>query len=70
MVVWFAHVRVGHRQLPIPKPPLNRVGVFFVKASYTYNYAMLTVPKSVLYILPLSSGLEMPLYLSLLDITQ
>ena len=28
MVVWFAHVRVGHRQLPIPKPPLNRVGVF------------------------------------------
>ena len=21
MVVWFAHVRVGHRQLPIPKPP-------------------------------------------------
>ena len=22
MVVWFAHVRVGHRQLPIPKHPL------------------------------------------------
>ena len=25
MVVWFAHVRVGHRQLPIPKTPLTSV---------------------------------------------
>ena len=29
MVVWFAHVRVGHRQLPIKKTPLTSVrGVF------------------------------------------
>ena len=30
MVVWFAHVRVGHRQLSIPKNPLNLTvkGVF------------------------------------------
>ena len=29
MVVWFAHVRVGHRQLPIPKSPRSyRVGAF------------------------------------------
>ena len=33
MVVWFAHVRVGHRQLPIPKHPLYsfKGGVFIVK---------------------------------------
>ncbi|VXB00809.1 hypothetical protein ENHYD8BJ_120025 [Enhydrobacter sp. 8BJ] len=29
MVVWFAHVRVGHRQLPIPNhPPYISKGVF------------------------------------------
>jgi len=30
--VWFAHVRVGHRQLPIPKSPRNIScgGFFFV----------------------------------------
>ena len=33
MVVWFAHVRVGHRQLSIPENPLNLIvkGVFFVR---------------------------------------
>ena len=32
MVVWFAHVRVGHRQLPIPKSPLSNLngGFFYV----------------------------------------
>ena len=31
MVVWFAHVRVGHRQLSIPKkPPTLSWGLFFV----------------------------------------
>ncbi len=34
MVVWFAHVRVGHRQLSILKRViLNRVALFF-----TFNF--------------------------------
>ena len=33
MVVWFAHVRVGHRQLSILKypPTRERWGIFFVR---------------------------------------
>ena len=42
MVVWFAHVRVGHRQLPIPKhPPYISKGVFFcvllTRLIYSYD---------------------------------
>ena len=37
MVVWFAHVRVGHRQLSIPrKPPLTYVrGGFLLPAVWS-----------------------------------
>jgi hypothetical protein len=40
MVVWFAHVRVGHRQLPIPKHPLTTVrGVLLCGLSMRFIYS-------------------------------
>ena len=43
MVVWFAHVRVGHRQLPIPKHPpcISKGGVFLLCGlliRFVYSY--------------------------------
>ena len=29
MIVWFFHVKVGHRQTPIPKPPTDVGGFYF-----------------------------------------
>ena len=43
MVVWFAHVRVGHRQLPIPKTPLTSVrGVllFSLPMRFIFGYSV------------------------------
>ncbi len=41
MVVWFAHVRVGHRQLPIPKSPHSiRVGAFSCITKNRMNQAL------------------------------
>ena len=42
MVVWFAHVRVGHRQLPIPNTPLTTVRgvllcVLLTRLIYSYD---------------------------------
>ena len=40
MVVWFAHVRVGHRQLPIPKSPYSiRMGAF----SFVWDFNWLAI---------------------------
>ena len=47
MVVWFAHVRVGHRQLPIPKKPLfiNLSGGFFLCLGF--NFVIVTAAKNI-----------------------
>lgn len=43
MVVWFAHVRVGHRQLPIPKSPLTLVrGIFCIVVFQEILYRVLS----------------------------
>ena len=44
MVVWFAHVRVGHRQLPIPKHPpyISKGGVFCFVVSQDVLYFVLS----------------------------
>ena len=44
MVVWFAHVRVGHRQLPIPKTPpyISKGGGFGLWNSQDVLYRVLS----------------------------
>ena len=47
MVVWFAHVRVGHRQLSILKRvTLNRVALFFIQ-NLAVTYAVNPIERLV-----------------------
>lgn len=37
MIVWFFHVKVGHRQTPIPKPPTDVGGFLHAYRFYRFG---------------------------------